>query len=244
MTAIFIARRVFDSLSCKFPRGGISVILGGSGCGKSTILRLIGGLVWPRSGSVLVDGQDVTKLSYRGLGEIRRKMGMMFQGGALLDSYSVFENVALPLRESGRHTEGEITTKVAEILQAVGVSDADSLLPRQLSGGMLRRVALARAIIRKPEVLLCDEPFSGLDPVSLRQIENLLVKISRDYGMTVVMVSHDLQSTIRMADHVLLILHHNVFEGTSAELLRTEDPEAAEFLRDGIDPLVEQKIHA
>ena len=149
----FGARKVFDSLSCGFPSGRISVILGGSGSGKSTILRLIGGLIRPQSGKIVVDGEDITTLSERGLYQVRRKLGMMFQGGALLDSYTVFENLALPLRERRNHpplSEDAITTEVHHTLQAVGVHDVDALLPGQLSGGMLRRVALARAILRRP----------------------------------------------------------------------------------------------
>jgi phospholipid/cholesterol/gamma-HCH transport system ATP-binding protein len=242
VSMLYGRRRVFNSLSCNFPRGGISVILGCSGCGKSTVLRLIGGLIRPQSGAVLVDGEDITRLSTQGLALVRRKMGMMFQGGALLDSYTVFENVALPLRENGPHTEQEITGAVHEILDAVGVGDADELLPRQLSGGMLRRVALARAMIRKPQVLLCDEPFSGLDPASIRHIEALLIKINKQFGMTMIVVSHDIHSTIRMADHLLMILEDSVLEGSPAELLRSTDPKAAEFLLEGMERLQAQKV--
>jgi phospholipid/cholesterol/gamma-HCH transport system ATP-binding protein len=226
-------RRVFDSLSCGFPRGRISVILGGSGSGKSTILRLIGGLLRPQAGKVIVDGEDVSRLSQRGLSILRRKLGMMFQGGALLDSYTVFENVALPLREQRLQSEAEIAAAVHDILRAVGVSDADDLLPGELSGGMLRRVALARAIIREPRVLLCDEPFSGLDPVSIRRLEALLMQINRQLDMTMIVVSHDIHSTMRMADHVVLILPAKVLQGTPAELRQSSDADAADFFSDG-----------
>jgi phospholipid/cholesterol/gamma-HCH transport system ATP-binding protein len=231
---VYGSRCVFDSLSCGFPRGRVSVILGGSGSGKSTILRLIGGLVRPQAGAVLVDGQDVTRLSQRGLNLLRRELGMMFQGGALLDSYTVFENVALPLREQRRQSEREIAGEVHDILNAVGVSDADDLLPGELSGGMLRRVALARAIVRKPQVLLCDEPFSGLDPISIRRMEGLLVEINRQFGMTMIVVSHDIPSTMRMADHVLLLLGARIWEGSPTEMRRSGDAEAAEFFSDGL----------
>lgn len=227
-------RGVFRSLSCHFPRGRISVILGGSGSGKTTILRLIGGLARPQSGSVLVDGQDVTRLSGRPLRHLRRKIGMMFQGGALLDSYTVFDNVALPLSEQRKLTRAQIADEVHAILEAVGVADADRLLPGQLSGGMLRRVALARAIIRKPALLLCDEPFSGLDPISVRRMEALLVEINRRFGMTLIVVSHDVLSTLRIGDHVLLVLGDRALEGTPAELRRSGDPEVAEFFEEGL----------
>lgn len=229
------SRTVFNGMSCSFPRGKISVILGGSGLGKSTILRLIGGLIHPDSGKVQVDGANICEQSPRQLTKTRRKMGMMFQGGALLDSYTVFENVALPLREHGACDNSAIRNTVQEMLDAVGVGHAAQLHPRQLSGGMLRRVALARAIVRKPELILCDEPFSGLDPTSIRQIEALLVQINKQYGMTMIVVSHDFHSTIRMADHVLLVMSGRVLEGTPETLMQTDDREASDFLRDGVE---------
>jgi phospholipid/cholesterol/gamma-HCH transport system ATP-binding protein len=237
----FGGRRVFDSLSCAFPRAGISVILGGSGAGKSTILRLIGGLVRPQAGTVHVDGQDVPNLPERKLYRVRRKLGMLFQGGALLDSYSVFDNVALPLREQKFGNEAEIAAEVHATLKAVGVDDADTLLPNQLSGGMLRRVALARAIIRKPTILLCDEPFSGLDPLSTRRIESLLVDINRRFHITLIIVSHHVPSALRMADRVLLILGERVIQGSPEEV--RQDPDAAEFLDEGPGDAMQGRTH-
>jgi len=231
----FGRRRVFEGLTCRFPRGGISTILGASGSGKSTVLRLIGGLIRPQAGEVLVDGEDVTRMSNRGLFETRKKLGMLFQGGALLDSYTVFDNLALPLRERTRMNEEEIAAEVHRVSQAVGVEDADELLPGQLSGGMLRRVALARAIIRKPVILLCDEPFSGLDPVSIRRIEALLVKINQDFGMTLIVVSHDVRSTMRMADRLLLLLEDRAIQGPPEELRTSGDAEVRAFLEEGLD---------
>jgi phospholipid/cholesterol/gamma-HCH transport system ATP-binding protein len=230
----FAGRRVFDSLNCGFVRGGISVILGGSGSGKSTILRLIGGLVQPQSGAVRVDGQDITQLSERGLGAVRRKLGMLFQGGALLDSYTVFDNLALPLYEQRGFTPKQIADEVHASLAAVGLRDIDELLPGQLSGGMLRRVALARAIIRKPVILLCDEPFSGLDPASTRRIEALLCDINRQFGMTLIVVSHDVPSTLRMANRVLLLLEGRTVQGTPAELRDSADPEVSDFFSEAV----------
>ena len=157
---------------CGFPRGQITVVLGGSGAGKSTLLRLIGGLTRPDAGSVRVAGQDVTRLSERQLFEMRERIGMLFQGGALLDSMTVFDNVALPLREHTELSEADIAAEVSRRLEAVGLRDTEDLYPRQLSGGMNRRAALARAIVTDPEIVLCDEPFSGLDPINVRRIEN------------------------------------------------------------------------
>lgn len=234
-------RRVFDSLNCYFPRGRISVVLGGSGSGKSTILRLIGGLIRPQAGSVLVDGQEVTDLSERGLRALRCKLGMLFQGGALLDSYSVFENLALPLREQRHMAEREIAAEVHSTLDAVGVADVDDLLPGELSGGMLRRVALARAVIRKPYILLCDEPFSGLDPISIKRIEGLLVGMNRQFGMTLIVVSHHIPSTLRMADHVLLLLGERTVQGSLAQLRRSTDREVIDYLDESVERSSQQR---
>ncbi len=229
----FNGRAVFRGLSAHFPRGKLSVVLGGSGTGKSTILRLIGGLVRPQAGRVVVDGEDVTRLSERRLYEVRRKLGMMFQGGALLDSLTVFDNLAFPLREHTRCSESEIATTVHERLAGVGLSDVDDLLPGQLSGGMLKRVALARAIVREPVILLCDEPFSGLDPVSVRLIEALLGRINHGLGITMIVVSHHIASTMRLADHVLLLLPEGPVEGSPDDLRQSTDPHVAAFLNEG-----------
>lgn len=224
------SRRVFRDLTCRFPRGAVSVILGGSGVGKSTVLRLIGGLVRPRRGRVMVDGEDVAALSESALFGVRRKLGMMFQGGALLDSLSVYENLALPLREQGGLSEEAIATEVRDRLTAVGLDDVEALLPGQLSGGMVKRVALARAIIRKPVILLCDEPFSGLDPSSTRRIEGLLGDVNRRLGSTMLVVSHDVPSTLRMADWVVLLLPDRVVEAEPDALVANRDPDVREFL--------------
>ncbi|HUO07878.1 MAG TPA: ATP-binding cassette domain-containing protein [Phycisphaerae bacterium] len=229
----FGTRKVFDSLSCGFPKGRISVILGGSGSGKSTILRLIGGLIRTQRGSIVVDGEEITRLSQRALFQVRQKLGMVFQGGALLDSYTVFDNLAIPLRERRIQPplgELQIASEIHAALQSVGVQDVDRLLPGQLSGGMLRRVALARAILRHPLILMCDEPFSGLDPVSIKRIESLLVRINRESGMTLIVVSHHIPSTMRMADHILLLLKNRAVEGSPAELRQSNDPEVLDFL--------------
>ena len=223
-------REVFRGLSCGFPRGRISVILGGSGSGKSTILRLIGGLVRPLSGRIVVDGTDITQLSERRLYDVRRKLGMMFQGGALLDSLTVFENLAFPLREHTRLSESEIADAVHERLAAVGLDKVDTLLPGELSGGMLKRAALARAIMMEPTILLCDEPFSGLDPVSVKLIEQLLRHINQTRSITLLVVSHHIASTMRMADDVLLLLPDGPVTGTPAELRRSTDRSVAAFL--------------
>ncbi len=231
----FGEREVFRSLSCHFPAGRISVILGGSGSGKSTILRLIGGLVHPQSGRITVAGTDITRLSEKQKYGIRRKIGMMFQGGALLDSLTVFDNLAFPLREHTRSSEREIADAVHRTLEAVGLHDVDDLLPGQLSGGMVKRVALARAIMMNPVILLCDEPFSGLDPISSKRIELLLVGINRQSRMTVLMVSHNIASTMRIANQVALLLPDGAVTGSPGQLQASADPRVASFLTEDVD---------
>jgi phospholipid/cholesterol/gamma-HCH transport system ATP-binding protein len=226
----FGSRVVFEGLSCTFPRGKISVILGGSGSGKSTILRLIGGLVHPQRGGIEVDGSEITRLSERGMYAVRAKLGMMFQGGALLDSMTVFDNLAFPLREHTRLQEADIDTQVRARLESVGLTNVDALLPGQLSGGMMKRVALARATMMQPTILLCDEPFSGLDPVSTSRIEALLVDLNRRHGMTIVAVSHDVGSTMRMADWLLVLLPAKAVQGTPNQIQSSTDPQVAHFL--------------
>jgi phospholipid/cholesterol/gamma-HCH transport system ATP-binding protein len=227
----FGPRVVFEQLDCRFPRGRISVLMGGSGSGKSTILRVIGGLVRPVHGHVWVAGEDVTRLSERGLNRVRRRLGMLFQGSALFDSLSVAENVALPLRERRELSRQEIAAEVQRRLADVGLEDSGGLMPAQLSGGMQRRVGLARAIVSSPEILLCDEPFSGLDPLNVRRIEALLVDLNRRYGHTLIVTSHHVPSTRRMAQQVVFVREGRAVAGSPAELERGPDPGIAEFFR-------------
>ena len=228
----FGERRVFAGLSCDFPRGRISVVLGGSGSGKSTMLRLIAGLVRPGGGEILVDGEDVARMTERELGRVRRKLGMMFQGGALLDSMSVFDNLAFPLREHRTGPAAAVGDAVHRQLGDVGLQEVDPLLPGQLSGGMTKRVALARALLMHPVVLLCDEPFSGLDPISLRRVEDLLVRVNRAQRITMIVVSHHIPSTVRMADHAVLLLPGGAVEGAPTALLESDDPLVRAFMRE------------
>lgn len=230
VTMAFGDRPVFSNLSCAFAKGDISVILGGSGSGKSTILRLIGGLIHPLQGTIFVDGDDITQLRERQMAAVRRKLGMLFQGGALLDSLTVFENLALPLQEHSGLNASEIADAVHDRLAAVGLSKVDGLLPNQLSGGMRKRVALARAIIRDPLILLCDEPFSGLDPISTRQVEDLLVEINETRKITILIVSHHVDSTMRMAGRIMILLPDGMAIGTREQLLHHDDPRVHAFL--------------
>jgi len=228
----FGRRRVFDELNCSFARGRISVLMGGSGTGKSTLLRMVGGLQTPDSGSIRVAGQEVEGLAEAG--QKGARLGMLFQNGALLDSMSVFDNVALPLREHTKLVPGEIADRVHDRLAAVGLADIDDLLPGELSGGMLRRAALARAIVMEPEILLCDEPFSGLDPPNVSRIEALLTHLNRDHGLTLVVTSHHMATSLRLAHRIFLLRGNACVEGAPAELASSRDSAIREFLgKDG-----------
>ena len=235
----FDRREVLNGLTCGFPRGKISVILGGSGSGKTTVLRLIGGLVHPRRGRIVVAGRDTSRLSELEMYEVRAKLGMMFQGGALLNSLTIFDNLAFPLREHSRLSEPEIAASVREQLAEVGLAGVEDLLPGQLSGGMIKRAALARAIITKPEILLCDEPFSGLDPISVKRIEALLNRINRQLHITMLVSSHHIPSTMRMADQVVLLLPNQAITGTPAELRQRREPYIAGFFNEDVEESIE-----
>lgn len=225
----FGEREIFAGLDCTFRAGEISVLAGPSGCGKSSLLRLVGGLIQPQAGDIQVAEQEVVGVKKETLRKIRKQVGMMFQNGALLSSMSIFENLALPLREQRDMDEEGIREKVSSQLQAVGLGDADQLLPGQLSGGMVKRAALARALISDPEILLCDEPFSGLDPVSVRRIEELLVGLNQNRGMTILLTSHHVPSTRRMADHVVFLIDGGAIIGTPEELMDHPDERVSSF---------------
>jgi phospholipid/cholesterol/gamma-HCH transport system ATP-binding protein len=226
----FGSRQVFDTLDCRMRKGGRHLLLGGSGTGKSTLLRMIGGLQRPDSGEVVVAGHALAKMTEKELWPVRMGIGMLFQNGALLDSMTVLENIGLPLREHTRMADDEIRERVANVLASVGLDDVESLLPRELSGGMLRRVAFARAIVRKPEILLCDEPFSGLDPLNVTRIEELLKHLNRDLGLTIVVTSHHMASSLRMADQMILLRDQGCIAGTPEEFAASNDERVTEFL--------------
>lgn len=232
----FGRNHLFRGLSCRFPRGAISILMGGSGSGKSTVLRVLGRLQRVDAGRVIVADEDVTSLPESKLRPMRRRIGMMFQGGALLDSLSVFDNVALPLREE-RLPRARIEAEVKRLLDAVELPEAGPLRPAQLSGGMVKRAALARALVGEPEILLCDEPFSGLDPVNVRRIEALLVDLTRRLGMTLVMTSHHVASSRRMAQQIVFLKDGGAVVGTAGEIEAHPDHRIADFFRaDGAGP--------
>jgi phospholipid/cholesterol/gamma-HCH transport system ATP-binding protein len=222
-------RVIMDGLSCVFPRGRISVLAGPSGSGKTTLLRMIACLIQPDRGALRIDGDtDLATMDGAGVRAFRRRVGMLFQGGALLDSMSIFDNVALPLREHSELSEAQIREEVHGVFEAVGLEAVDALLPGQLSGGMVKRAGLARALIEKPDLLLCDEPFSGLDPPTVRRIEELLQDLNERVGATMLITSHHTQSTHRIADHLVLLLEGRAVSGPM-ETLMANDARVVEF---------------
>ena len=226
----FDDRRVFDGLSCRFEKAKISVILGASGVGKSTLLRLISGLQRPDYGDIWIGDREVSRMPERQLRALRRNLGMMFQGGALLDSMTVFDNVALPLREHTNKGEKEVAERGHAQFAAVGLKRVDALLPGQISGGMKKRVALARAMIMEPEILLIDEPFSGLDPLAVRLIEALLVDVNRSKGLTMILTNHHIGSTMRMADEIVFLVDGVAVTGSVKDIKESIDPRIQRFL--------------
>ncbi len=214
-----------------FPRGKVIAVMGGSGSGKTTILRLIGGQLQPQSGSVKVDGQIVHSLDATALYKLRRKMGMLFQHGALFTDLSVFDNVAFPLRENTDLPETLIRDLVLLKLHAVGLRNAASLKPAEISGGMARRVALARAMALDPQIMMYDEPFAGLDPISMGVVANLIRKLNDALGSTSILVSHDVHESFAIADYVYFLSRGEIVaQGTPAEMLVSTDPYVKQFV--------------
>lgn len=222
---------IFDGLNVVVPRGQVAAIMGPSGTGKTTLLKLIGGLLRPSGGRILVDGEDVHRLSRHDLYRVRRKMGMLFQSSALLTDLDVFENVAFPLREGTRLPEGVLRALVLMVLQAVGLRGARRLMPSELSGGMERRVALARAIVMDPVMIMYDEPFTGLDPITLGAILSLIKRLNEGLGLSSIVVSHDVPETLSIADRVYVISGGKVVaEGSPDALRENTSPWVRQFL--------------
>jgi phospholipid/cholesterol/gamma-HCH transport system ATP-binding protein len=229
-------RRILSGLCMRVPKGSVVAVMGGSGCGKTTILRLIGGQVGAVAGTVRVLGQDIGALDKPALYAVRRQMGMLFQFGALFTDMSVFDNVAFPLREHTELPEPLVRDLVLMKLNAVGLRGARDLMPSQISGGMARRVALARAIALDPSLILYDEPFAGLDPISLGLTASLIRKLNDALGATSIIVSHDVQETFHIADYVYFIANGGIAaEGTPAELTVSTDPFVRQFVHGQAD---------
>lgn len=220
-----------DDVNLTVNRGEIVVILGGSGAGKTTLLKMLIGLTRPTSGSICVGADDITQLGELRLNTVRRKLGMVFQYAALLDSLNVLDNVAFPLREHTGLSEKEIRARVIQQLEGLGLSGVENRFPSELSGGMRKRVGLARALMMDPEILLYDEPTSGLDPITSRQVDALICETRDRLGVTSIVISHDMTSAMDIADYVYLLSAGGVAgEGTPAELAAGKSALAETFL--------------
>ena len=229
-------RVIYDGLTASVPREKITAIVGPSGTGKTTLLRLIGGQLKPESGHVCVDGVSVQSLKRSALFDLRKRMGMLFQSGALFAELSVFENVAFPLRVHTDLDDDLIRIVVLMKLEAVGLRGAVDLMPSELSGGMQRRVALARAIALDPEMIMYDEPFVGQDPIGLGVLLSLVKQLNQALGLTSLVVSHDLQETLTIADHVIMIANNRVaFQGSPDVMQTSADPLVQQFLHGNPD---------
>lgn len=220
-----------NHLNCSFEKGEITVILGGSGSGKSTLLRQITGLEKPDSGSVYFDSMELTTLGKKKLYSARRKMGMLFQGAALFNYLNIFENIAFPLREHTKIADNIIKTIVTMKLEMVGLRGTEKLMPSQLSGGMMKRVGLARAIVMDPKIIFYDEPTSGLDPISTGVIGKLIKDLNKALGITSVVVSHDIESCFSIADKIIILFFGDIIaQGTVDQIKNSKDLRVKQFI--------------
>jgi phospholipid/cholesterol/gamma-HCH transport system ATP-binding protein len=227
---------IYDDISLSIPKGKVTAIMGPSGIGKTTLLRLIGGQLKPNSGKILFDGQNIPTLSRSELYEARKRMSMLFQSGALFTDMSVYDNIAFPMREHSTLSESLIEKMVLMKLEAVGLRGARNLAPGELSGGMARRVALARAIALDPELILYDEPFAGQDPISMGVIVRLIKDLSEALGLTSVVVSHDVTEVMSIADYIYIIAEKKIIgHGTPSEISQQTSPLVQQFIQGEAD---------
>jgi phospholipid/cholesterol/gamma-HCH transport system ATP-binding protein len=240
LTFGYADRIILDDVTLSVPRGKVTALMGASGGGKTTVLRLIGGQHRAQQGKLLFDGQDVTRMDHKQLYVARRRMGMLFQFGALFADLSVFDNVAFPLREHTDLPEVMIRDIVLMKLNAVGLRGARDLMPSEVSGGMARRVALARAIVLDPELVMYDEPFAGLDPISLGTAAQLIRRLNDTLGITSILVSHDLEESFQIADKVIILANGKVVvQGTPDEVRHSTDPLVYQF----VNALADGPVH-
>jgi len=227
----FRGQRVLDGVDLRIPKGQITVLLGRSGGGKSVTLKHIIGLIKPDSGKVVVDDEDITDLDDREMNRVRRKFGILFQDGALFDSMTVFENVAFPLVEHTKLSRKEIEDKVCHALTSVGLANVDEKMPGELSGGMRKRVGLARAVVVEPEIILYDEPTSGLDPLMTDAINNLITDTQKQFNLTNFIISHDVEASLRIADKIAVLYEGKILEeGTPDDIRASENPFVRAFI--------------
>lgn len=224
-------REILKNISISIPRGMTTVILGGSGCGKSTLLKHLIGLLKPTRGNILVNGKDITLMNEEELNEVRKKMGVLFQSAALLNSMTISDNVALPMKEHTRLKESTMQIMVRMKLDLVGLSGFEKFYPSQLSGGMKKRAGLARAMALDPEILYFDEPSAGLDPITAAGLDELILKLKNVFKMTIVVVTHELQSVFTIADYVIMLdAGEVIFSGALDELRASDNPRIRMFL--------------
>ncbi|MBS0557537.1 MAG: ABC transporter ATP-binding protein [Proteobacteria bacterium] len=230
LRTVLNGKTIFDGVDLDIPRGRVTAVMGPSGTGKTTLLRHITGQLRPDAGEIVVDGQSVWKLGREALFDLREKIGYLFQNSALLTDFSVFENVAFPLRQHLKLPEEILRNIVLTKLQAVGLRGAANLMPSELSGGMMRRVALARAIVRDPMLIIYDEPFVGLDPIALNQIVKLIRTLNETLRVTSILVAHEFSAVRRVADHVHLLAGGKIAaHGTPDELAQGATPWTRQF---------------
>jgi phospholipid/cholesterol/gamma-HCH transport system ATP-binding protein len=219
----FKSQQVLRDVNLIIPTGQTTVIIGRSGGGKSVLLKHIMGLIRPDSGEIWIDDEEINRLNQRNLYRVRRRFGMLFQEGALFDSMSVGENVAFPIREHKRMSHSEIEKLVAEKLALVGLQEIENKLPSELSGGMRKRVALARAMALDPDIMLFDEPTTGLDPIMTASIDHLIIETQKRFQMTCVVISHDIQSVFRIAHNIVMLYEGKIIEGGTPEVFRQSE---------------------
>ena len=231
LTKSFGSQTILEDITCDIPKGKITLMLGPSGTGKSVFLKHLMGLLKPDRGEIWIDGMNLPSLPSRDLYRVRRKFGVLFQDGALFGSMHVYDNVAFPLREHTRKSEREIREIVNEKLEMVGLTGAEKKLPGEISGGMRKRAGLARALVLDPEIVLFDEPDSGLDPVRTAFLNELILDLNRQLGATFIVVTHDIATARRVADHIgMLYLRHLIQFGTREEMFASEKPAVMQFL--------------
>ena len=227
----FGKKKIYEDLDLEVRQGETLTIIGGSGTGKSVLLKCLIGLLYPDAGTVLFDGNDVTQMDEKGLRAVRKRVSMVFQGSALFDSLTVGENIAYPLRENMRElSEDEIQKRVAKKLELVNLAGIEAMKPSDLSGGMRKRVGLARAIATDPEVILWDEPTTGLDPISTRIIDELIISMKKTLGATSIVVTHDMDSAFRVSDRMAMLARRKIVEsGTVSQMQASKNPDVRAF---------------
>jgi len=239
VTKSFGKQFVLKNVSCKIPKGKTTVILGPSGTGKSVFAKLTIGLLKPDSGSILVYDQDIVKMKRKDLFEIRKKFGMLFQDGALFDSLNVGENVAFPLHHHTKKSKQEIKNIVQKKLEQVGLPNIENKMPSELSGGMRKRVGFARAIALEPDIVIFDEPNSGLDPIMSNAIDDLILKMKKELGSTFIVISHDIVGTFKIADYIGMLYNGDfIIFGTKEEILNSENEIVKNFLERNLKKVV------